>query len=56
MLLSDFLNMTKVLRMLYGVEVAKEYFEKQINEFGELNISDLFSYTSYDKVTSTTEK
>jgi len=56
MLLGDFLGMTKVLRMLYGVEVAKEYFERQIHEFGDLNISDLYSYKSYDKLQTTIEK
>lgn len=56
MLMSDFLNMVKVLRMLYGVEVAKEYFEKQINQFGDMEISDLFSYHSFDKVETTSAK
>jgi len=54
-LLSDFLAMTKVLRMLYGTAVAKEYFERRINEFGDLDISDLFNYKAYDTVTPTTE-
>jgi len=56
MLLSDFLNMVKVLRMLYGVPVAREYFERQIGEFGDLVLSDLFNYESFDKVEPTTAK
>lgn len=56
MLIKDFLDMVKVLRMLYGVNIAKEYFEKHINDFGDFTISDLFNYKTFDNVDTTTEK
>ena len=53
MLLSDFLSMTKVLRMLYGPRVAKEYFEKTVAEFGDFSLKDLQSYDGYAKIQPT---
>lgn len=38
---SDFLNTTKVLRMLYGLEVSTAFFEKNIGSFYNLNAEDL---------------
>jgi len=56
MLIKDFLDMVKVLRMLYGVAVAREYFERQISEFGDMQLSVLFNYQSFDKLQTTLEK
>lgn len=56
MLLQDFLDMVKVLRMLYGVAIAKEYFELHVNEFSEFDVKDLFAYQSYANLEITPEK
>lgn len=39
--LFEFLNLVKVMRMLYGVEVAKRYFEKNLFEFTGHTLSEL---------------
>jgi len=51
--MENFLSMVKVLRMLYGPEVATEYFEKQISQFGEFSLKDLQTYSSYYKLNPT---
>lgn len=56
MLLVDFLDMVKVLRMLYGVAVAREYFELHISEFAEFDVKDLYAYNSYVTVDTTSAK
>lgn len=55
MLLADFLSMTKVLRMLYGTALATEYFEKNLSQFGDLDVKDLQSYKAYAKISPTRE-
>lgn len=47
--LQEFLGIVKVARMLYGVEVATHYFEKNIQEFSGHEPSDFKSMlTSHD--------
>lgn len=38
--LDTFLTLVKVLRMLYGVEPAMEFFEKNLEEFTGFNLDD----------------
>lgn len=37
---SEFLNLTKIIKMLYGREYACEFFQKNYKEFYDLN--DMF--------------
>lgn len=41
MTFSDFMQLVKVLRMLYGINLATLYFEKNIVNFYHFNENDL---------------
>jgi hypothetical protein len=41
MLLKDFLDMVKVLKMLYGRDIAESFFKKNIDQFPDLLYSEL---------------
>lgn len=52
MTLNEFLSMVKVLRMLYGKQLAIEFFEKNVKHFPNLSIDDLNSLKKSAKLTS----
>ena len=52
--ISDFLKMTQILRMLYGVQFAQHFFEANQENFG-FSIDDLYRRLQDDKINSTTE-
>lgn len=49
--IEQFLDTTKVIRMLYGVEIAKSYFEKNLDTFfGDSSLIDLHDLISSDTI------
>lgn len=47
MLLSDFLNLVKITRTLYGAEAARSLFESGKDEFSVLSEIDVKNLRSY---------
>lgn len=47
---NDFLNLTKVIRMLYGTTVAGKFFEDNINKFYNLTLNDLTKELDSNKI------
>lgn len=41
MLFQEFLNLTKVLKMLYGRDVAETFFKNNIDKYHDLTYSEL---------------
>lgn len=50
----EFLNTTKVLRMLYGLEVATIFFERNVVKFYDLNSDDLSDTLKTASITDNT--
>lgn len=51
--LDDFLHLTKVLRMLYGVQLATYFFETNFEEFTGIKLDRLHHLLSHDKLSTT---
>lgn len=49
--ISDFLDYVKVLKMLYGREVAVIFFEKNFEEFTGFSLQDLTALQKQAKLT-----
>jgi hypothetical protein len=53
--LDEFLDLVKVFRMLYTIEVATRFFEENLEEFTGYSISDLQKLLAHDKLAPTHE-
>jgi len=53
--ISDFLDIVKVIRMLYGLDPAKTFFEKNMLNFTGYEPKDLHRLGKVDTITVTSE-
>lgn len=53
--LQEYTDMTKVIRMLYGVEEARRFFEKNFEEMTKLELKALQKLTARDNMQVTSE-
>lgn len=53
--LSDYMDLTKVIRMLYGVSVATTFFEQNFKEFTGADINTLSNLKKRAKLDTTLE-
>jgi len=52
MTFEEFLNLTKVIRMLYGKEIAVNFFENNIDRFYKLQLKNLLDADYLDTLTN----
>lgn len=54
--LSEYMDLTKVIRMLYGVNVATIFFEQNFKEFTGVDINTLSNLKKRAKLDTTSEE